>query len=149
VICGTRHTIGIKSDGTLWGWGGNTNAAVGDGTFIDRHFPALINSGTDWQTVSCNLDRNVALREDGTIWAWGFNSLTLGHELGFIGQTFVTSVSQIGTATNWKKAVVGNGYTLTIKADNSCWPWGGGTYGNLGTDSTGNIFFHQQVGSDT
>lgn len=41
----TDSTIGLKTNGTLWGWGFNNNGQVGDGTTIERHTPVQI--GTD------------------------------------------------------------------------------------------------------
>jgi alpha-tubulin suppressor-like RCC1 family protein len=39
------HSVALKQDGTLWGWGSNGDGQVGDGTTIDRHTPVLIASG--------------------------------------------------------------------------------------------------------
>jgi len=36
VSAGGWHTIGLKSDGTLWAWRWNANGQLGDGTNTDR-----------------------------------------------------------------------------------------------------------------
>jgi hypothetical protein len=39
---GENHSLGVKSDGTLWAWGWNANGQLGDGTNIDRYSPVQI-----------------------------------------------------------------------------------------------------------
>ena len=39
VTAGEDHTVALKSDGTLWAWGENNTAQLGDGTITDRHSP--------------------------------------------------------------------------------------------------------------
>ena len=148
VRASSNHTVGIKTDGTLWAWGNNEQAAVGDGTFVNKLVPTLINSSTDWKMVSCNLFRNVAVKNDGTIWVWGMNSPFLGLGAMYSDQSHITIPTQIGTATDWKMAVVGFGYNLALKNDNTLWAWGGGGNGKLGNGSTSSIFVPTQIGAD-
>ena len=42
VVVGGEHTIGIKSDGTLWGWGLNSNGQLGNGTNVSSNIPIQI-----------------------------------------------------------------------------------------------------------
>ena len=44
----------IKTDGTLWGWGRNSEGNVGVGTATDRSSPIQIGTETTWK--SCNYD---------------------------------------------------------------------------------------------
>ena len=126
VRAGSHHSVGIKTNGTLWAWGGNEKATVGDGTFINRIVPVLISSSTNWKMVSCNLSRNIAVKTDGTIWVWGMNSPNLGVPGMGNSVHYITVPSQVGTDTNWKSAVSGDGYFLALKNDNTLWAWGGG-----------------------
>ena len=67
------HTVGVKSDGTLWTWGANTDGQLGDNSIIDRWTPVPI--GTDkWTAVSAGIIHTMALKSDGTLWAWGDNA---------------------------------------------------------------------------
>ena len=42
VVVGGSHTLGIKSDGTLWAWGGNGSGQLGDGTYTSRNTPVKV-----------------------------------------------------------------------------------------------------------
>jgi alpha-tubulin suppressor-like RCC1 family protein len=44
--------LAIKTDGTLWGHGGNGNGQVGDSTITDRSSPVQIGSLTKWLSVA-------------------------------------------------------------------------------------------------
>jgi len=42
ITLGNEYTIAIKTDGTLWSWGKNTNGQLGLGNYIDRTTPTQI-----------------------------------------------------------------------------------------------------------
>lgn len=142
------HTLAIKTDGTLWAWGSNENAALGDGTLVNKNVPTLISGTTDWKNVDCNSGRSIAIKNNNTIWTWGFNSPALGLGINYAGITYVTSPTQIGTDTDWKMVVVGFGYSLALKQNNTLWGWGGNGNGQLGNGTTTNNFTPTQIGTD-
>ena len=43
VAAGKSHSLGIKSDGTLWAWGGNGVGQLGDGSTTEK--PTLVQIG--------------------------------------------------------------------------------------------------------
>ena len=89
----------IKSDGTLWGCGGNFHGMVGDGTTTDRNAFTQIGSDNNWKTISAGESHSLALKLDGTLWAWGYNFF---GELGDGTNTDKIVPTQIGTANDWK-----------------------------------------------
>lgn len=97
VIQMLETTLVIKNDNSLWGWGDNSRAQMGnglhDGALEFTHW--VVGHGTvDWYTVSCQVKEPVkimdhvkavfaaersydsqdgiyAVKEDGTVWVWG------------------------------------------------------------------------------
>lgn len=71
---GNNTSFAIKTDGTLWAWGLNTNGRLGDGTSTDRLVPTQIGTDTNWDTVQArNFSTTMATKTDGTVWYWGEN----------------------------------------------------------------------------
>jgi hypothetical protein len=134
VACGGNHMAGVKSDGTLWLWGGNTSGQLGDNTATSRSSPVqTISAGTAWLSVSCGYAHTAALKSDGTMWAWGLNTA------GQLGDNSATSrsspVQTVTASTTW--TVVGCGYRHTAGVKSYCtlWLWGSNTIGQLGDNT--------------
>jgi RNA polymerase sigma factor (sigma-70 family) len=121
VAVGDSHCLAIKSDGTLWAWGGNFDCQLGDGTKITRPIPVLSIPGNDWKRAAAGAAQSFALKNDGSLWAWGNNwSGQLG--IGSIKES--TNALQVGTSTNWTKIWAGGSQTVGLQADGSLWFWG-------------------------
>src|ERR1035437_208986 len=65
VASGTYHSLAIKSDGTLWAWGGNFSYQLGDGTKITRPTPVPSIPGNDWKQTAVGGASSFALKDDG------------------------------------------------------------------------------------
>ena len=75
ITCGGDHSLGLKTDGTLWAWGSNSMGQIGDATNTDKNIPTQIGNATDWNFVSASdWHHSMALKTDGTLWTWGYNS---------------------------------------------------------------------------
>ena len=97
---GGYATLAIKTDGTLWAWGQNTNGQLGLGylTPNQQAQPMQVGAGTTWQSVSEGAYHSMAIKADGTLWAWGYNNY---GQLG-TGNTLATSSPiQVGVGTTW------------------------------------------------
>jgi alpha-tubulin suppressor-like RCC1 family protein len=133
VTAGMWHNVVVKTDGTLWAWGDNSDGQFGDGTYTARLVPTRLGTGTNWRTVAAGDHHTVALKTDGTLWAWGSNGY---GQLGDGTTTNRNTPVQIGSATNWSAVFAGNQRTFALKTDGTLWGWGANWYGKLG-DGTG------------
>jgi alpha-tubulin suppressor-like RCC1 family protein len=135
VAPGYRHTIALKTDGTLWAWGNNDAGQLGDGTIISKRSPVTVaGGGTNWKQVAAGEEFSAAIKTDGTLWTWGLNAR------GQLGTGTTTARSSPGTVagggTNWKQVDCSNFAALALKTDGTLWSWGGNPFGGLGDGTT-------------
>jgi len=157
-----RHNLAIRTDGSLWAWGGNINGqlGLGDRTAVesiigrvgdnDRTVPTQVGADYDWMHVSAGVGHSLAIRTDGSLWAWGYNNsgqLGLGHSSGW--DDCRTVPERIGTHTDWKQISAGGWMSLGLRADGSLWSWGENWGGMLGIGNTTDEHGPVQVGNDT
>lgn len=145
VEAGDNHTVALKTDGSLWAWGGNSIGQLGDGSLENRNLPTLIDDGSTWIAVSAGSYHTVALKADGSLWAWGDNSK---GQLGDGSTTFKKVPTQISTE-EWAAVSAGTKFTVALKADGSLWTWGWNNVGQLGDGTVVDKNVPTRVGSDT
>lgn len=137
VAAGERHTVAIRTDGTLWAWGFNEVGQLGDSTTVTRFTPVQVGTGNDWVAVSAGGSHTVATRRDGSLWAWGRKSginrwggLTVVRNYGSTPVRVMTPENLVSVSV-----AAGNGYTVAIGTDGKLWSWGGNNNGQLGDGS--------------
>lgn len=145
VSAGENFSLGIKMDGTLWGWGQNNNKlGLGLGNLVDQNLPIQIGTANDWATVSAGNVHSLAVKTNGTLWSWG------NGQFGQLGNGLFNSatpnVTQVGTATDWLSVSAGNRFSLAIKTTGTLWAWGLNNVGQLGISNTINQSLPVQVG---
>jgi len=135
---GNNHMGCIKSDGTLWMWGFNQFAQLGDNSVVHRSSPVQTAAGgTNWQQLSCGYGHNGAIKTDGTLWMWGVGG---NGNLGDNTTTAKSSPVQTVTGgTNWNQIACGASFTGAIKNDGTLWMWGFNAFGMLGNNSVAQI----------
>src|SRR5438270_6689729 len=117
------YSLAMKSDGTAWAWGYNSQGQLGNGTTTDSHTPGQVSGLSGVTAVANGTYDGLAVKSDGTAWAWGWN--TRG-ELGdgtTIERLTPVQVSGLSGLT----AIAGNvGHSMALKADGTAWTWGEG-----------------------
>ena len=114
IACGHSHTIAVKTNGTLWSWGNNTNGQLGQGLLnATISSPVQVGTLSNWKTVSLSDYNHVAaLKTDGTIWTWGNNFYgEIGN--GSTTTTFSSPV-QVGTLSTWASASACDQHSLFL-----------------------------------
>ena len=147
---GYKQNGALKSDGSLWTWGGyNNGGELGHNDRNMRSSPTQVpgtwklrqdtDAGT--QTEKYNFLANgvcYAIKTDNTLWAWGYNgygALGLNQSPGNPGSQR-SSPTQVGTETTWKYInKSGDGGTQMTKTDGTLWTMGRNTYGRLGQNN--------------
>jgi len=146
VSAGYNYCLAIKTDGTLWSWGINTNGQLGINapTGLVYSSPVQIGSLTNWAMVSGNYYSAFAIRTDGTLWGWGLNQ---AGQLGNGAKVDYSSPIQIGTSNKWKSVTAGYFGGAGIQTDGTLWAWGTNFDGQLGNSSIINVSTPIQIGS--
>jgi alpha-tubulin suppressor-like RCC1 family protein len=144
VACGVYHTATVKTDGTLWVWGGNADGQLGDNTSTTKSSPVqTITGSTNWKFVATGLRHTAAIKTDGSLWLWGSN--TYGR-LGNNSTTRTSSpIQTVSGGTNWKSVTGGTHHTAAIKTDGTLWTWGYNNFGQLGRTPLGSSSSPAQV----
>ena len=116
---GNKTWLAVKSDGTLWTWGENSNGSLGQ----NQAYPGLnaVSSpiqipGTTWKHAARLGHGSVmALKTDGTLWSWGYNAT--GARTGILGlndKITRSSPTQV-PGTNWDKVFSSINQAYAIK----------------------------------
>jgi alpha-tubulin suppressor-like RCC1 family protein len=122
-------TIAIKTNGAVYGCGSWNTAIVPNLAAM-----TLISSGP-FESVSAGELFAVAKKSDGTLWSIGLNS---SGQLGIGSLTNSNVFVQVGSQTNWVKAVCGDFHTVALNSDGEMWGWGADFFGMLGQASIAN-----------
>ncbi|MDH5753036.1 MAG: chitobiase/beta-hexosaminidase C-terminal domain-containing protein, partial [Deltaproteobacteria bacterium] len=143
---GWDHTLAIKTDGTLWAWGGNESGQLGNGGADDQPNPVQVGSDTDWLSVKAGRSFTLALKKDGSLWTWGNNDR---GQLGNGNTSNSPAPAQVGSSTDWAVISAGTSHALAIKTDGTLWAWGANESGQLGNATLTDSSAPEQVGSGT
>ncbi|MCL1874042.1 MAG: dockerin type I domain-containing protein, partial [Clostridiales bacterium] len=142
---GGTHTVILKSDGSLWAWGANDFAQLGDGTLISRNNPVQVGGDMDWKEIMPGQYHNLALKNDGSLWAWGAND---HGQLGDGSNQNRNTPVRIGGDADWQLAAAGNYHNVALKSDGSLWAWGDNRFGQLGDGTTAGCNSPARIGED-
>ena len=160
---GTHYVV--DSEGTLWAWGNNDYATIGDGTLTSKTHPLQIMKNVTLFKINGNTP--YAIQSDGSLWTWGgvkkspvkildnvkdvssgtshilalLNDGSLmawgGNSRGQLGDgTTTTQTTPILILSNVKAIDAADYHSFAILEDDSLWSWGTNTYGILGIGST-------------
>jgi alpha-tubulin suppressor-like RCC1 family protein len=142
ISAGLSHTIGIKSDYTLWAWGDNTYGQLGFTT------PTTVLAGSNKENNATAYVRT----GDNTLTQWGPNDV---GQLGDNSIILRSSPVQISSGLDIRYKAIAKtkantlGFTLALDTTNTLYAWGNNANGQLGINSTTNRSSPTQVSTSS
>jgi len=148
VSAGSRHSMAIKTDGSLWAWGWNRSGQLGNGGggnvsdcvgWPVQTIPVKIMD--DVASVSAGTDHTMAIKTDGTLWAWGSNwsgeigdGTASGRDENFniIDNQRYSPVKVMDSVV---AVSLGRSHSMAIRTDGSLWAWGSNEHGLIGKET--------------
>ena len=147
---GGSHSLGIKSDGTLWAWGGNTQGQLGLGNWRDRFVPEQVGTETGWVSVSAGGSHSMGIKSDGTLWTWGMNiDGQLGKGSRDSKRPGNTVTARPVLQTGWAAVAAGQSHSLALTSGGELWVCGNNEQGQLGIGTFENRTTFTRVGTET
>jgi alpha-tubulin suppressor-like RCC1 family protein len=134
------HTLLLKSDGSLWGWGYNAYGEVGRGLKGPVFAPTNVVS-TGVTAIAAGLVHSLFVKSDGSLWVMGDN--TYG-QLGDGTFTERDTPKRI-VASGVVAAAAGDGHSLFLKSNGSLWAMGRNTEGQLGDGTYNSTNLPKQI----
>lgn len=129
VTGGWSHSIGLKTDHSLWTWGWNMEGQLGNGLTVSSNKPVHIGEERDWKVLSAGGAHSLGLKADGTLWVWGSNA---SGQLGIGPRKQALAPVRVGTESDWGVVSAGSYHTLAVRQDGTLWSWGRNNEGQLG-----------------
>lgn len=133
VADGDGFVYALKSDGTVWAWGANSGAQMGDGSAFSRSRPGQVSGLTNVTAIAAGGSYGAAVKADGTVWIWGST-----NRIGSTDPALNMTPIQLNGIDNVKAVAAGRNHLLMLKNDKTVWATGDNLRGQLGDGSTTN-----------
>jgi hypothetical protein len=66
------HTVALKRNGTLWGWGSNNKGQLGQAETDFVAAPTRIGGESHWRHITAGPGNTLAANNEGEVWEWGW-----------------------------------------------------------------------------
>jgi len=127
ISAGTSHTLALKDDGSVWGFGTNNDGELGIGNTNEVSSPVKVIFPEDVNIiqVSAGSDFSMAIDDNGNLWAWGKNNngqMALGEENT---QDQLTPIKiAIPNNLKVKSLATGKAHVLVLTENGAVYGWG-------------------------
>lgn len=85
VACGSRHSLALSAEGTLYSWGWGVYGQLGHGDMLSRRTPTIVESLRPFSIsqIACGYRHSMVVSSNPRmVWSWGWGhhgQLGLGH----------------------------------------------------------------------
>ena len=142
IAAGDAHTLALLDDGSVYGWGNDTNGQVGN----DAAFTAAVTAPLKVPlpgkatAIAAGAQHSLAVLADGTVWAWGWDAHgALGNDAALVNSGVPVKVAGLTNAVGVAAGGVnasgtnpGAAHSLAVLSDGKVFAWGDNAAGQLG-----------------
>ena len=156
VSAGTKFSVALASDGSVYTWGDNERGSLGNGSITDSSVPVKANLNVTITAISAGYSHAMALSSSGTIYTWGDNQYgQLGN--GSTGVNVNPSPAAVASPSGVTFTTISAGYDFQTALDSNgyAYAWGRNQGGQLsigtmdGTSSGSNVYTPSRIYGDS
>jgi alpha-tubulin suppressor-like RCC1 family protein len=140
ISAGDLFVCALKTDGTLWCWGGGGIFADGAATATPVAVTALADGVAE---ISAGDGAACARKTDGTLWCWGSNTFGILGDGTDQDRPSPVPVTALGAQV--AGVSLGDLFGCALKVDGTVWCWGTNDSGELGDGTNADHFSPAQV----
>jgi gliding motility-associated-like protein len=122
-----NYSLALKTNGTLWSWGGNAFGQLGIGTTVNTNAPSQVGTATNWQIISAGSGQSQAIKTDASLWGWGDNSVGQLGDGTTVSRSSPTGVLSFLMGVQASDTSICEGIQVTLTASGAAtYTWTGG-----------------------
>jgi alpha-tubulin suppressor-like RCC1 family protein len=122
------HSLALKSDGTLYGFGENEFGQLGDGTREPRNKPVQVKGIANVIDFDTSISHSAAVTSDGSVWVWGLNDY---GQLSSENNSDILTPVKVSGLQDIAKVRTGNRFNIALDNSGLVWVWGYNSKGQL------------------
>jgi alpha-tubulin suppressor-like RCC1 family protein len=130
IAAGDTHTLVVKRDGTIWGFGSNGYGYLGDNSTTARSLPVRAAGVTGIKDVAAGYQHSLAVGLDGRVYSFGTNTSGQQGDGATIG--YRTVPWPVPAVTNAVAVAAGQNHSLALANTGEVYAWGANGSGQLG-----------------
>ena len=155
VSAGTKFSVALASDGSVYTWGDNERGSLGNGSITDSSVPVKANLNVTITAISAGYSHAMALSSSGTIYTWGDNEYgQLGN--GHTGVNVNASPAAVSSSgVTFTTISAGYDFQTALDSQGHAYAWGRNQGGQLsigtmdGTSSGSNVYTPSRIYGDS
>lgn len=121
ITAAKTYTLALRSDGTVWGWGDNSDGQLGNDLYSEKSVPVRVGTLDGVVAISAGTSHAMALKSDGTVWMWGESDC---DQLRKDDKKNSAIPSQVIGVDHGVAIAVGNSHSIVLRSDGTVWAWG-------------------------